>query len=239
MQVAQSSRRRSNTGVSGLEGRADPGRTSCGPRSWSPSGTAVPSHEFGQRASGTISDFDRSAKVDRLNETNAHPRPQYLAWRIWSSRADWLVCKHATGPSNQHPNRHSGHCAGKLGKHGDRRNSAVRPGSNWRNGWRFRWCRARSGSLSLWGVAECRSYGVRLCLRSARRSYLPDSSGSSVYGRYQGTARRKRRQRTNRRADGGWQFFERALWGRHTIDGRQYWISRCFRRRQLLGDFGK
>ncbi len=50
--------------MSGLEGRADPSRTSCRPRSRSHSGTAAPSHEFGQRASGAITDFDRSTQVD-------------------------------------------------------------------------------------------------------------------------------------------------------------------------------
>jgi hypothetical protein len=158
---------------------------------------------------------------------------------MWGSRADWLVCKHATGRSNQRPNRDSGQCAGELGKHGDRRNRAVRPGSDRRNKWRFRWCRARSGSLSLWGVAECRSYGVRLRLRSARRPHLPDSCGSRVDGHDKGTGSRHRRQCTNRRV-GDWQcerhVFRLALSGRHAIDGRQYWISGCFRGRQLLGE---
>jgi hypothetical protein len=124
--------------------------------------------------------------------------------------------------------------ADQCGVHGDRRNRAVRPGSDRRNGRKFQYRYVRGGTLSIRCIAERQSNGVRLRVRSARRPHLSDSGGGRGYRRDNGTSRRHRRQCANCRAQrpvGRWScrrrcLTERELPGRDTVNGRQ-----CRRRR--------
>ena len=179
----------------------------------------IPSHALCFRS------YNRAAARDFYtrgrDETNAHPNGHPVAWR---------VC---------HRSR-AGQLADQRGEHGDRRNRAVRPRSDLRNG---RSLCARAAALSVRRIAERHSDAVfRLRVRSA--PHLSDFGGTR--GCDNGTSRQHQRQRANRHAQRHvgrcwcWRrcLIERRLLGRDTVNGRQRRRRRSLRRhRPMLAAF--
>jgi hypothetical protein len=152
----------------------------------------------------------------RRNETNADPSGHLLAWR---------VC---------HGSR-----AGQRAEHVDRRDRFVRPRRDLGNGRRLQSLCASANALSVRHIAERRSNGVRLRIRSAQRSDLPDFGWSR--GCDNGTGRQHRREHSNQHAQrhvGRWWFWRRLIksWllGRDIVNGRRRRRRSLRRHRRVL-----
>jgi hypothetical protein len=183
----------------------------------------IPSHALCFRS------YNRAAARDFYtrgrDETNAHPNGHPVAWR---------VC---------HRSR-AGQLADQRGEHGDRRNRAVRPRSDLRNGIRngrrLQSLCVRAAALSVRRIAERHADAVfQLRFRSGQR-HLSDFG--ETRGCDNGTNRQHQRQRANRHAQrhvGRWWCWRRCLielglLGRDIVNGRQRRPRRSLRRHRRM-----